>query len=143
MRRPCARARSSERSNYVSEDDSPTLKVSGIPSDPNGDEVLVQYQVSDDPNDFTGNHLIWESAWTDERAYVVPSGILVDGQTYYWHARSWDIGIVGAAFATFVRWYEEPALRRRFGEEYEAYRRAVSAWWPRRRRWEPGELGRS
>jgi protein-S-isoprenylcysteine O-methyltransferase Ste14 len=30
---------------------------------------------------------------------------------------------LGAAFATFVRWYEEPALRRRFGEEYEVGRR--------------------
>lgn len=88
---PDAPTQSFPRDNYVSEDDSPTLKINGVPSDPNGDEVLVQYQVSDDPNDFTGSHLIWESAWTDERAYVVPSGILVDGQTYYWHARSWDI----------------------------------------------------
>ena len=40
------------------------------------------------------------------------------------------------AFVAFVRWYEEPALRRRFGAEYETYRRAVLAWWPRRRRWE-------
>jgi protein-S-isoprenylcysteine O-methyltransferase Ste14 len=38
-----------------------------------------------------------------------------------------------AATAAFVRWYEEPALRRRFGEEYEAYRRAVPGWWPARR----------
>lgn len=42
-----------------------------------------------------------------------------------------------AAFAAFVRWYEEPALRRRFGAAYEAYRTAVPAWWPRRRPWEP------
>jgi len=27
--------------------------------------------------------------------------------------------------AAFVRWYEEPALARRFGADYEAYRRAV------------------
>jgi protein-S-isoprenylcysteine O-methyltransferase Ste14 len=32
--------------------------------------------------------------------------------------------------AAFVRWYEEPALTRRFGADYEAYRRAVPAWWP-------------
>jgi RHS repeat-associated protein len=90
---PDAPSLSFPRDNYVSENDSPTLKVSGTPSDPNGDEVLVQYQVSDDPNDFTGNHLIQAatSAWTDERSYVVPSGILADGQTYYWRARSWDI----------------------------------------------------
>jgi protein-S-isoprenylcysteine O-methyltransferase Ste14 len=41
--------------------------------------------------------------------------------------------------AGFVRWYEEPTLTRRFGEDYEAYRRAVPAWWPRLRPWEPAE----
>jgi protein-S-isoprenylcysteine O-methyltransferase Ste14 len=43
-----------------------------------------------------------------------------------------------AGAAAFVRWYEEPALARRFGAEYEAYRRAVPAWRPRRRPWTPG-----
>jgi protein-S-isoprenylcysteine O-methyltransferase Ste14 len=38
-----------------------------------------------------------------------------------------------AVVASFVRSYEEPALTRRFGAEYEAYRRAVPAWIPRRR----------
>jgi protein-S-isoprenylcysteine O-methyltransferase Ste14 len=42
--------------------------------------------------------------------------------------------------AAFVRWYEEPALTRRFGAEYEAYRRAVPAWWPRLRPWNPSGL---
>jgi protein-S-isoprenylcysteine O-methyltransferase Ste14 len=37
--------------------------------------------------------------------------------------------------AAFVRWYEEPTLTRRFGAGYEAYRRAVPAWWPRLRPW--------
>lgn len=47
---------------------------------------------------------------------------------------------VWAAFATFVRLYEEPVLSRRFGAQYEAYRRAVPAWWPHRRPWEqPGD----
>jgi protein-S-isoprenylcysteine O-methyltransferase Ste14 len=41
--------------------------------------------------------------------------------------------------AGFVRWYEEPTLTRRFGTEYEAYRRAVPAWWPRLRPWKPSE----
>jgi protein-S-isoprenylcysteine O-methyltransferase Ste14 len=41
--------------------------------------------------------------------------------------------------AAFVRWYEEPTLTRRFGEDYETYRRAVPAWWPRLRPWEPAE----
>ena len=39
--------------------------------------------------------------------------------------------------ASFVRFYEEPTLARRFGAEYEAYRRAVPAWWPRLRPWRP------
>jgi protein-S-isoprenylcysteine O-methyltransferase Ste14 len=36
-------------------------------------------------------------------------------------------------FAThlFVVWYEEPTLRRTFGQEYEAYCRKVRRWWPR------------
>ena len=49
---------------------------------------------------------------------------------------------VGAAWlvvAAFVRWYEEPTLTRRFGADYEAYRRVVPAWLPRLRPWEPGE----
>lgn len=43
---------------------------------------------------------------------------------------------VGAAFWAFVRWYEEPTLARRYGAQYEAYRRAVPGWWPRLRPWE-------
>ena len=39
-----------------------------------------------------------------------------------------------AVTATFVRLYEEPTLRQRYGEQYEAYRRAVPGWWPRRPR---------
>jgi protein-S-isoprenylcysteine O-methyltransferase Ste14 len=42
-----------------------------------------------------------------------------------------------AVTAAFAHWYEEPALRRRFGAEYEAYRRAVPGWWPRRHPWHP------
>jgi protein-S-isoprenylcysteine O-methyltransferase Ste14 len=41
--------------------------------------------------------------------------------------------------AAFVRFYEEPTLTRRFGADYEAYRRAVPAWWPRMRPWDPVE----
>jgi protein-S-isoprenylcysteine O-methyltransferase Ste14 len=37
----------------------------------------------------------------------------------------------GAAVLAFVRLYEEPTLARRYGEQYEAYRRAVPGWWPR------------
>ena len=47
--------------------------------------------------------------------------------------------VVGA----FVHWYEEPILSRRFGAQYEVYRRAVPAWLPRRRPWKPGQVRRS
>jgi len=43
-----------------------------------------------------------------------------------------------AVTSAFARWYEEPELTRRFGTEYEAYRRAVPAWLPRHRPWRPG-----
>lgn len=46
---------------------------------------------------------------------------------------------VWIAVASFVHFYEEPALSRRFGARYEAYRRAVPAWWPRLRPWRTGE----
>ena len=45
-----------------------------------------------------------------------------------------------AVVAAFVHWYEEPTLRDRFGEEYERYRRAVPAWWPRLRLRQPDQL---
>ncbi|NIM51528.1 MAG: isoprenylcysteine carboxylmethyltransferase family protein [Gemmatimonadales bacterium] len=38
---------------------------------------------------------------------------------------------VFAAFFLFVVFYEEPALRRKFGESYERYRRRVPRWIPR------------
>jgi protein-S-isoprenylcysteine O-methyltransferase Ste14 len=44
-------------------------------------------------------------------------------------------GVLAVVFALFVRLYEEPTLRRQFGDEYESYRRAVPAWRPRLRPW--------
>jgi protein-S-isoprenylcysteine O-methyltransferase Ste14 len=41
--------------------------------------------------------------------------------------------LVTAAVASFVHLYEEPALSRRFGAEYDAYREAVPRWLPRPR----------
>jgi protein-S-isoprenylcysteine O-methyltransferase Ste14 len=46
---------------------------------------------------------------------------------------------VAAGMVAFVHGYEEPTLERQFGEQYQAYRRAVPAWWPRLRPWRPGE----
>ena len=41
----------------------------------------------------------------------------------------------GAVVYSFVRLYEEPTLRRQFGDQYEEYQRSVPGWWPRRRPW--------
>jgi protein-S-isoprenylcysteine O-methyltransferase Ste14 len=43
--------------------------------------------------------------------------------------------LVALLVVSFVRLYEEPALRRQFGEEYESYRRAVPGWLPRLHPW--------
>ena len=56
---------------------------------------------------------------------------------------SWTLAayaaIAAAAMASFVRLYEEPTLARRYGSEYETYRRAVPGWLPRLTPWR-GEL---
>ena len=43
--------------------------------------------------------------------------------------------IFGAAVFCFVRLYEEPTLAEQFGPRYDAYRRAVPRWLPRRTPW--------
>jgi protein-S-isoprenylcysteine O-methyltransferase Ste14 len=47
-------------------------------------------------------------------------------------------GVGWIVTASFVRWYEEPTLRRQYDGEYEAYRRNVRGWLPRLRQWTPG-----
>jgi hypothetical protein len=49
-------------------------------------------------------------------------------------------GATWMVVAAFVRFYEEPTLARRFGADYEAYRRAVPAWWPRLHPWDPASV---
>jgi protein-S-isoprenylcysteine O-methyltransferase Ste14 len=43
--------------------------------------------------------------------------------------------VVWVTVASFVRFYEEPTLSTRYGEEYATYRRAVPGWWPRLTPW--------
>jgi len=43
--------------------------------------------------------------------------------------------VVAVLMVCFVRFHEEPTLRRRFGATYEAYCRAVPGWWPRLHPW--------
>ena len=51
---------------------------------------------------------------------------------------SWGVAfygvVIAAAFDTFVRLYEEPTLRRAYGEAYVAYCAATPRWIPRFRR---------
>jgi protein-S-isoprenylcysteine O-methyltransferase Ste14 len=57
---------------------------------------------------------------------IVGQGLLL-GQAvlFVWAAVAW------VAMAAFVAGYEEPTLAARYGGQYEEYRRAVPAWWPR------------
>jgi protein-S-isoprenylcysteine O-methyltransferase Ste14 len=86
-------------------------------------------------------------------APVAPTRHLVVGGLYRWVRNPMYIAVVSCAagqagvfgqpvllvyaaallalFVAFVRGYEEPALTRQFGPEYEAYRRTVPGWWPR------------
>ena len=44
-------------------------------------------------------------------------------------------GVLLLGFHLFVRFYEEPTLRRRFGGSYETYCLHVRRWWPRLTPW--------
>jgi protein-S-isoprenylcysteine O-methyltransferase Ste14 len=48
-----------------------------------------------------------------------------------WFAIFWTVN------AIYIPLGEEPGLARRFGEDYERYRRAVPRWIPRRTPWTP------
>jgi protein-S-isoprenylcysteine O-methyltransferase Ste14 len=48
----------------------------------------------------------------------------------------WFAGVF-AVNAVYLPLVEEPGLRRRFGPEYDAYRKAVPRWLPRPTPWEP------
>ena len=65
--------------------------------------------------------------------YLGAAAALLGAALYY---RSPALAAYAIAFliAThlFVRLYEEPTLRRTFGDEYESYCRRVGRWWPRR-----------
>ncbi|HZJ55116.1 MAG TPA: isoprenylcysteine carboxylmethyltransferase family protein [Myxococcaceae bacterium] len=61
---------------------------------------------------------------------IVGQALLLGQTVLLWYA-----GLVAVLVVSFVRLYEEPVLRRQFGEGYETYRRAVPGWIPRLRPW--------
>jgi protein-S-isoprenylcysteine O-methyltransferase Ste14 len=68
--------------------------------------------------------------------YVAVLWIVV-GQALFFGSRRLLIyaAAVWVATSLFVRLYEEPHLRARFGAEYLAYCAGVRRWWPRLRPW--------
>jgi protein-S-isoprenylcysteine O-methyltransferase Ste14 len=54
---------------------------------------------------------------------------------------SWAVLVYGLAMAAtmylFVRLHEEPTLKRRYGTQYDTYRRNVPGWLPRLTPWQP------
>ncbi len=68
--------------------------------------------------------------------YLAVIAIILGQALLLWRA---ELLVYAAAAALavhlWVRLYEEPTLRRRFGEEYERYRSAVPRWWPRLSAW--------
>jgi protein-S-isoprenylcysteine O-methyltransferase Ste14 len=60
---------------------------------------------------------------------VVGQGLLLGREVLYlWAAGAWLM------FTAFLVLYEEPQLRRRFGDDYDDYRRRVRRWLPTRPR---------
>ena len=80
--------------------------------------------------------------WVRNPGYVAVVSLVV-GQALLFGSRALlaYAAALAVAFHLFVVLYEEPALRRQFGDEYEAYCRDVPRWFPRRQpsRWRGGE----
>jgi protein-S-isoprenylcysteine O-methyltransferase Ste14 len=62
----------------------------------------------------------------------IGAGLVLTGAALFY--KSAPLLAYGALFLVaaylFVMWYEEPTLRRTFGQEYEAYCHRVRRWWP-------------
>ncbi len=62
----------------------------------------------------------------------IGAGLALAGAALFYESLSL-LGYTGLFFLAthlLVVWYEEPALRRTFGQEYEAYCGRVRRWWP-------------
>ena len=72
-------------------------------------------------------------AWTRNPMYLGAWLVLAGAALYFQSLQLalFDLGFIVATVA-FVHGYEEPALRRLFALEYQAYCARVSRWWPHR-----------
>ncbi len=63
--------------------------------------------------------------------------MLIAGQAVlFWSRTLWAyLGYVAIGFHLFVLVYEEPTLRRKYGEDYEEFCRNVRRWMPRLKPW--------
>lgn len=61
-------------------------------------------------------------------AAIAGQGLLLGRPVLFGYAAG-----IAAFFFGFVQWIEQPSLTRRYGAQYQAYRRAVPGWWPRLR----------
>jgi protein-S-isoprenylcysteine O-methyltransferase Ste14 len=69
--------------------------------------------------------------------YVAVVSVIAGQALWFWSSDLLIYALVIAAlFHLFVLLYEEPALRRQFGEPYSVYCRHVHRWLPRLRAWE-------
>lgn len=74
--------------------------------------------------------------------YVAVLSIILGQASMFWSpSLAVYAAAVGLAFALFVHFYEEPVLARRYGSEYETYRRHVPGWLPRLTPWDGGGSG--
>jgi protein-S-isoprenylcysteine O-methyltransferase Ste14 len=70
--------------------------------------------------------------------YLAVVGAVVGQAVILWQPRLLlHAALVLIVVASFVRFYEEPLLRRTYGIAYDRYRQSVPGWWPRWRAWKP------
>jgi len=70
--------------------------------------------------------------WVRNPMYIGVLSVLI-GEAILFHSLPlvWCALLAGIVVHLFVVFYEEPSLRRRFGESYETYLRTVPRWLPR------------
>jgi len=81
-----------------------SLRLQNVPPDPDGDEVLVRYQVTNVQGNWgcsqNGDYC---SAWTNEDTFNVPAAWLTDGGTFYWRVQSADVCIQPSTLCSNTR----------------------------------------